>query len=270
MKSKITGGQTKELFKAKVLGKYDVQYYQCVETGFIQTEEPFWLDEAYSSAIASLDLGLVMRNQNLCLQTKSIIEKNFNPDLKFLDFAGGYGLFTRMMRDKGLDFYHTDKYCDNLFAKYFDIDSEQSVSKFELTTAFEVFEHLSNPIEEINNILKFSDNLLFSTEILPVKTLVSAEDWWYFVPEIGQHISFYTIESLKYIARLHNFNFYSNGVNLHLFTKLNLNDNVIFKSSKESFWQRKVRKYYERLSNKKNTRKSLLDHDINFIKQKLI
>ncbi len=58
MISKITAGQTKLLFTAKVLGKYDVQYYQCVITGFIQTEEPYWLEEAYSSAITKLDIGL--------------------------------------------------------------------------------------------------------------------------------------------------------------------------------------------------------------------
>jgi hypothetical protein len=69
MQSKITGGDTTLLFTTRVLNKYDVKYYRCMDTGFIQTEEPYWLADAYSSAITKLDVGMVFRNQHLAGST---------------------------------------------------------------------------------------------------------------------------------------------------------------------------------------------------------
>lgn len=62
MTSNITGGETKFLFKEKILNKHVISYYQCQETGYIQTEKPYWLQEAYHSAITKLDIGLIKRN----------------------------------------------------------------------------------------------------------------------------------------------------------------------------------------------------------------
>ena len=140
MKSKITGGDTTLLFSKKVLNNYEVKYYRCNETGFIQTEAPYWLQEAYSSAITKLDIGLPSRNIILSDRVSKLLTVKFNDKGIFLDYAGGYGLFTRLMRDKGFNFYNTDKYCQNLFAEYFDLTDLPPDTNFELTTAFEVFE----------------------------------------------------------------------------------------------------------------------------------
>ena len=218
MLSKITGGATTFLFKAKILSGYEVSFFRCNETGFVQTEEPYWLQEAYSSAITTLDIGLVQRNLEMADIAHPMIMKYFDHTASFLDYAGGYGLFTRLMRYKGFDFYNTDKYCDNLFAEYHDLKFAEQGKRFELTTAFEVFEHLPSPIVEISEMMAYSDNLLFSTVIIPDKIPAPGE-WWYYSLETGQHISFYTIESLKYIAKKFDKHFYSNGKNVHLFTK---------------------------------------------------
>ena len=268
MKSKITGGATRYLFTAKVLEKYDVKYYQCVETGFIQTEDPYWLDEAYSSAIASLDLGLLMRNENMVKEVTRIISSTFNPDARFLDYAGGYGIFTRLMRDRGFDFYHTDKYCQNIFALQFSL--EDTKPKFELLTAFEVFEHLVDPIEELKYLLTYSDNVLFSTELIPMDTELTPSGWWYFVPEIGQHISFYTKESLKVLANKVGCNLYTNGSNLHLITRQELHTNPLSTLKREKFLLRKLKKLVKKIENSPKPRLSLLDHDINLVRSKLI
>jgi hypothetical protein len=272
MKSKITGGETTLLFTAKLLNKYDVSYYRCNETGFIQTEDPYWLDEAYSSAIASLDVGLVMRNMNLSRDVERIINKHFDYNNKFLDFAGGYGMFTRLMRDKGFDFYNTDKYCQDLFANHFELE-DADTDKFEIVTAFEVFEHLVDPMTEIADLFKYADNVLFSTEIVPdINTIKGPYDWWYFVPEIGQHIAFYTLDALSYIAKKHGVNLYSNGKSLHLFTKKTLPDNAIADpaSLRAPFLLRKLRKVVKKLEGTNIAHPSLLDHDINHIKSKML
>jgi 2-polyprenyl-3-methyl-5-hydroxy-6-metoxy-1,4-benzoquinol methylase len=224
---KICSSQSNELFKAKVLNKYKVTYYKCPDCGFIQTEEPFWLKEAYESAISSADTGIVSRNIVNAKMAGSVISCFFNKKEKFLDYGGGYGLFVRLMRDKGFDFYRFDKYSENLFARCFDISELANKNEFELITGFEVFEHLNNPIEEIKEILTFGSTVLFSTEIQPAYPLKNVEDWWYFSPDSGQHISIYSKKTLNILANKLGCNFYSNGKNLHLFTSKKFRINPI-------------------------------------------
>jgi hypothetical protein len=200
--------------KALVLGKYDVQYFQCPGCNFICTEEPFWLEEAYGAAIATSDIGLVGRNLTLARKTKAIISLFFDSNKRFLDYGGGYGLFVRLMRDKGLDFYHYDKNCRNLFAQSFEADMGAG-SHYELATAYEVLEHLVRPMEEILRILELSQNMLFSTVLLPADHPAPA-DWWYYGPDHGQHVSIYALKTLHVIAERVGLNLFSDGASLHL------------------------------------------------------
>lgn len=201
----------------RVLGKYPVAYYRCSSCGFIQTEEPYWLDEAYTEAITGSDVGLVSRNMRLSRITQSVIRTCFNTRGRFLDYAGGYGLLVRLMRDAGFDFRWCDKYCDNLFAIGFEAKPDDAMG-YELVTAFEVVEHMRSPLEELKGMLAFSRNLLFSTEILPPSAPKPGE-WWYYGLDHGQHISFYTLDSLKVLAQALSLNFFTDGTALHMFTE---------------------------------------------------
>ncbi len=269
MQSKITGGETDLLFTTKVLNKYDVKYFKCRDTGFIQTEEPYWLSDAYSSAITKLDIGLVGRNEMLRERLSPILSAFFNAEGKFLDYAGGYGLFTRMMRDKGFDFYHTDIYCQNIFAEYFDLKDLPDNSKFELLTAFEVFEHLPNPMAELEIMSKYTDSIFFSTMLQPNNDIQKVEEWWYFIPETGQHVALYTEKSLAFLANKFGYQFYTDGIGIHLFTKKKLTKNP-FDTAKLPYliatMKRKVERFLVKLS---KPRESLLQKDFETIKAKL-
>jgi len=268
MQSKITGGDTTLLFKAKILNKYAIKYYRCNETGFIQTEEPHWLSEAYSSAITKLDIGLPYRNINLTNTVGKLLVRDFNYKGAFLDYAGGYGLFTRLMRDKGFNFYNTDKFCQNLFAEYFDLKDLPPNTPFEAVTAFEVFEHLTNPVEEIRQMLQFSDNLIFTTELQP-PAISAVADWPYFSTETGQHVSFYNVDSLNYIAAKLDYNFYTDGAFIHLFTQKTFKDNPLIQP-RDSFLIRKAKKLVKRFERGKlGNMESLLMTDWEYIKKKL-
>ena len=58
----ICTGKMDPCITAQDLGKHPAQYEVCNACGFLRAHEPHWLDEAYSSAIAAADTGLVMRN----------------------------------------------------------------------------------------------------------------------------------------------------------------------------------------------------------------
>ena len=130
----------------------------------MQTAVPYWLAESYASVINEIDIGPINRAVAGSKIVKGIILSMFHREGKFIDYGAGYGVLVRMMRDLGFDFYWCDKYCDNIFAKHFVADRE---TRFELLTAFEIFEHLVDPLSEIKAMLAFSDNLLFSTLLVP-------------------------------------------------------------------------------------------------------
>jgi len=207
------------IFSKLVLNKYDVSYYKCSDCGFIQTEKPYWLKEAYSNVIANLDIGLIYRTINIYPLISFLIDFLFRKkEKKYIDYGGGYGIFTRVMRDNGYDYYNYDPYCENIFSRDFNVE-KSGTSRFELLTAFEVFEHLEFPMEEVKKMLEYSDSILFSTELQPKEKV---EDWWYLVPETGQHISLYTQLSLETLAKKIGCYFYTNG-GIHLISKRKIN-----------------------------------------------
>jgi 2-polyprenyl-3-methyl-5-hydroxy-6-metoxy-1,4-benzoquinol methylase len=219
-KCKICNSNTYSIFSDKILKKYSVQYLQCDNCSFIQTEEVFWLNEAYADAITKQDIGLLYRNRIITPILKSLIKLFFDKKKDILDYGAGYGVLVRTMRDNGYNMFRHDKYCINIFAEGFDHYNDNK--RYELLTAFEVFEHLNDPVSEVEKMLKLSDNIFFSTEVQPSKN-ITPDNWWYVMPETGQHIALYSITSLKYIAEKYNLHFYSNGKNLHLFTKKKIN-----------------------------------------------
>ena len=99
------------------------------------------------------------------------------------------------MRDEGFPFLRSDLYCENIFARGFDLSDRDPdfQDSFVLLTAFELFEHFEHPKCQIEKMFGLSDTILFSTELQPDRELTSADDWWYFVPETGQHIAFYNL-----------------------------------------------------------------------------
>ncbi|MFD1142282.1 class I SAM-dependent methyltransferase [Larkinella insperata] len=213
----ICNTPSNDSFQVKVLFKYDVTYYRCRECGFIQTESPYWLPEAYESAITSLDIGLVSRNVTWAPTVEAIIRKWFRPEGPFLDYGGGYGLFVRMMRDRGFAFIRQDQYCENLFAKHFDMTDQPPGQTYELVTAFEVFEHLPDPVATVDQMLQAGKSILFSTKVQPNPN-VTPETWWYFIPETGQHVALYSLESLQRLAKRFGLQLFSDGHDLHLMT----------------------------------------------------
>jgi len=216
VKCKICLSNSRSFSFATVLKKYFVEYYRCDTCGFVQTEEPYWLDEAYADAIAPADVGLVQRNLRRIPIVTALISTFFSTDGKFIDYGGGYGLLVRLMRDAGFDFYRSDLHCVNLLARGFEAEPEGN-GTFELLTAMELFEHLADPIVEIERMLGYSRSIFFTTLLLPDPAPQPGE-WWYYIPGQGQHISFYTRKSLEVIAERFGLTLVTDGISRHLLT----------------------------------------------------
>ena len=218
-KCKICNSESKFLFNEMILNKYNIDYYRCLNCGFVQTEFPYWLKEAYASALGNEDTGILKRNYYISTITSLLLTTFFNKDGHYLDFAGGYGIFTRLMRDKGFNFFWSDPYAENLVARGFEWDFNK---KADLVTSIEAFEHFDKPLEQISEILQISKNVLFTTQLFPFPT-PKPKNWWYYSFAGGQHIAFHTKKSLNLIAIQHGLNFYTNGKSVHFFTEKKLN-----------------------------------------------
>lgn len=223
MDCRICSQKVDILFNHLILNKYKVAYYFCDSCRFIQTENPFWLEESYLDPISSIDAGIIKRNLLFARRSSTLIYFLFNHRKLFLDYGGGNGLFVRMMRDIGFDFYWDDKYTDNLLSKGF--NAPNNINEFKLITSFECFEHFVDPIEEISNLIEKTDSILFSTQLFkdgPPKP----EDWWYYNFEAGQHISLYSLHTLKVIANKFNLNLNSDYRGFHLLSKKKINNTL--------------------------------------------
>lgn len=208
-----------------ILGHYDVAYYQCTACGFVQTEEPFWLEEAYGNSINISDTGLMLRNQLTSQLTAILLYRYFNPEARYLDYAGGYGIFTRLMRDIGFDFYWEDKFCVNLVSRGFERNDH---GPFECATAFEAFEHFQDPLKEISRMLEQAKSIFFSTEVFSGKA-PHPEDWKYYGFHHGQHVSLFSTRSLEYLAEKFKLHLYTDGNGLHLLSTQVMPKDVILR-----------------------------------------
>jgi len=220
----LCSGQRREIFQALVLNKYNVRYFLCDSCGLLQTEEPFWLEEAYRSAIADADTGLVSRNLDISRKLSSLLYFCFDPRAHYTEFAGGYGLLTRLMRDRGFDFHWYDPYCKNLFARGFEWDQLEGTISCRAVTAFEVIEHVLDPVAFLKDALTRAQTstIIFSTQLYEGEPPLP-EKWWYYSPASGQHISFFRRQTLLALAETLGLRLHSNGW-FHVMTTEKMND----------------------------------------------
>jgi hypothetical protein len=194
-----------------------VRLYECTECEYVQTEQPFWLDRAYASAINDSDTGILARNLTNARVVLTTLWMLGQLDSRVVDYAGGYGILVRLLRDEGVDALWSDAYCENLLARGFEHTGEAAA----LVTAFEAFEHFVEPERELERMLHIAPNILLSTLILPTP---APESWWYYGEEHGQHVGLFRPRTLQRLAERHGRHLLTDGVSYHLLAERPLSE----------------------------------------------
>lgn len=209
----LCGSKSKKVFEHKIMGKYTAEYYQCPNCALVFVDNPYWLEEAYASAIAMTDTGIIVRNINNIVIVKDLLNHWYSFASTILDYGGGCGIFVRMLRDVGYNAFWFDKYADPILCRGFEWNGDH----VDVLCCFEVFEHYNNPCISISDLMNISSDFIVSTELYDDGFNVKSKDWWYYQFDSGQHISFYSKLTMDYIAKKYNLNYY-NICGLHWFT----------------------------------------------------
>lgn len=216
----ICNAATKTIFTATILKKYRVPFHYCAECDHVFVDRPTWLDEAYSEAIVREDTDIAVRNVFTALRLAAINYLAFGDrgQEQYVDVAGGYGLLTRLMRDLGCDYYWSDPYAKNLFARGFEYDVKQGACL--AVSGIEVIEHTTDPLEFIRQTLidHQSDTFIFTTEIFPDNSPPLPGKWGYYSFDTGQHIAFFSRKGLSHLATRLDMHYFPLG-RLHIFSK---------------------------------------------------
>lgn len=212
---RLCGSPAREAFQLKILQRHDVRFFECGHCGSLQTEQPYWLQEAYHAAITSTDTGVVIRNV-VCQAAIFAIARIMHVAGSLLDFGGGPGMLCRMLRDLGFDAYVSDRYADPVYARRFALQLDEARERrIGLLSAIEVFEHFENPAVSARELFSIGPRVIVVTTVLYHG---EGRSWWYIGKDTGQHIFFYTTKAMEWLAAQHGYH-YLGRHGFHVFSR---------------------------------------------------
>lgn len=131
--------------------------------------------------------------------------------IRHLDYGGGRGLLSGLLREAGWNSASYDPFVDTTVAA-------GTLGVFNLITAFEVFEHVVDPnalMRQLKALLAPGGIVIFSTDLSDGKIVPGQRlTWWYAAPRNG-HISLFSAASLGTLARNSGFTLCSFSHGLH-------------------------------------------------------
>lgn len=196
-----------------------IYYERCPGCGFVFAPEfGAWSDHdfqqhIYNERYIDIDPDYVSKRP---LSNTDFLQQLFGDgraQIRHLDYGGGSGVLSGALTQRGWDSTSYDPFPRN----------EQNIAalgKFNLISAFEVFEHVPDVTELMRNIRSLMADecvVIFSTllsdgHIKPNQRLT----WWYASPRNG-HISLFSKQSLVLLAEQHGLQFGSFNGGTHCF-----------------------------------------------------
>ncbi len=212
-------GPTKYFSTASILD-FSASYSICLNCSSVQVDNPKWIEEAHSKAISNLDTGLVARCVSAGRMISTLLFLEGKKQSKGIDWGGGTGLLTRLLRDQGFDVQSYDKYASADHAEGFEANLEEAEDAATFVLSIECFEHLINPIDAFQSVTRKKDYFIFTTEIIDTPPPDPAKaSWWYFLPESGQHITFASKKGLDEFCKVLGFENYKSFGSLHVMSR---------------------------------------------------
>lgn len=175
-----------------------IRYHLCDRCGFCFAPEfREWKTEDFEKFVYNADYGIVDPDYASARPTKNadMLESTFGANkrrIKHLDFGGGSGLLSKLLKEKGWNSTSYDPLVDRNV-------NPETLGTFDLITAFGVFEAAPNSVEMIQTLKKLCQPkglILYSVtfsdgEIDRTKKL----DWWNAAPRNG-HVSLFSRKSI--------------------------------------------------------------------------
>lgn len=196
-----------------------IYYARCTRCGFTFAPEMYEWDleqfaaRVYNDEYVKVDPDYVSaRPASNARQLIAMLAER-SRTIRHLDFGGGTGLLSEMLRDAGWNSLSYDPFVDRSV-------KTGELGAFDLVTAFEVFEHVPDVrrlVGELSSLLREDAVVLFTTlvserELRPDMRIT----WWYASPRNG-HISLFTRDALFYVADRVGLSFASFNDGFHAF-----------------------------------------------------
>ncbi len=141
-------------------------------------------------------------------------------NINHLDYGGGNGLLSNLVKQSGWKSSSYDPFVNQ------DINIA-TLGKFNLITAFEVFEHVPDVNKlmlQVDMLLDFEGVILFSTLLSDGNIKKNSRlNWWYASPRNG-HISLFSKQSLGMLAEKYKFSMGSFSSGFHIFYRNQIPD----------------------------------------------
>jgi hypothetical protein len=215
----ICNSSTNSLFNVLIQGERSVELNTCPNCEFAFYPDQNWISDSFSDELNSLDVGSTDRTI-IAADYLSVVLKSLKlPNGRFLDYGGGYGLLSRIMRDRGFNFENYDPYTKQIFPTSGRALGNPIEQKYDAITLIEVALHFEDPVQEFKKLLEQSDIVLFTAVLTDEKL---DPDWWYLSLETGQHIALFSSKTLEEIANNLGVKVTSDGKFFHVFHRKEL------------------------------------------------
>ena len=221
----ICNSSANMLFSVMVQGENRSELNSCSNCEFAFYPDQNWISKSFSDELNSLDVGAADRTVISADYLSVMLKSQKLSHGKFLDYGGGYGLLSRIMRDRGFNFENFDPFTRQIFPTSGLHMNNSLDQKYDAITLIEVALHFEDPLEEFRRLLQLT-NVLFFTAVLTDEKL--DHDWWYLSPETGQHIALFSQKTLATLAEKLGVNLTSDGRFFHIFHRENLTKKARF------------------------------------------
>jgi hypothetical protein len=197
-----------------------IYYHQCHKCNFIFTSffdnfsDQNWSDYIYNDEYKRIDPDYSGKRS---LQNKALVMSAIHSWWKDedvgLDYGGGTGSLSASINSEGIKYESFDPFGE---------DTRIGLKEYSIISAFEVMEHLSDPLRVFDHLQKMLIRkrglILISTQLInPAMQPGQLINSWYAAPRNG-HISLYSRKAMEYFGHKFELDYKQVSRGLHIFS----------------------------------------------------